>query len=145
LRLLSQHRFDVVKIDLSLVQGAGQDQGLSVLTSLVQMAGRLGATTIAEGVETPEQLRTIRRLGITAGQGYLLGRPGHDIRGGQVDLVAMEREALPEETGLSVAPLATGELDPRLAALAISQVAGETPPNLPIAVLNTSSVANEQR
>ena len=78
LRLLSQFSFDVVKIDLSLVQRAGEDNTHSVLRSIVEMADRLGATTIAEGVETSGQLRTARRLGITAGQGYLLGRPGPD-------------------------------------------------------------------
>jgi diguanylate cyclase (GGDEF)-like protein len=77
LRLLSQFRFDVVKIDLSLVQGSGsQDQTLSVITTLVGLARRWGALTIAEGVETAEQLRMIRELGIDAAQGYLLGRPG---------------------------------------------------------------------
>jgi diguanylate cyclase (GGDEF)-like protein len=77
LRLLSQIRFDVVKIDLSFVQGgAGKDQTLSVLTSLVDLARRWGALTIAEGVETAEQLRMIRQLEVDAGQGYLLGRPG---------------------------------------------------------------------
>ena len=42
LRLLSQFRFDVVKIDLSLVQRAGDDQTHSVLRSIVEMADRLG-------------------------------------------------------------------------------------------------------
>jgi diguanylate cyclase (GGDEF)-like protein len=94
LRLLSQFQFDVVKIDLSLVQGGSgaggtADQTLSVLGSLVQMADRLGAMTIAEGVETADQLRTIRDLGIVAGQGYLLGRPGptHDLT--WIDLEAL--------------------------------------------------------
>ena len=39
------------------------------------MARRSGATVVAEGVETPEQLVALRRLGITSAQGYLLGRP----------------------------------------------------------------------
>jgi diguanylate cyclase (GGDEF)-like protein len=86
LRLLSQLPFDVIKIDLSLVQGARQDQTLSVLTSLVEMSARWGAMTIAEGVETPAQLRTIRQLGISAAQGYLLGRPGLDLDLSWVDL-----------------------------------------------------------
>ncbi len=104
LRLLSQYRFDVVKVDLSLVQGSGQDQGLSILTSLVQMAGRLGAMTIAEGVETIGQLETIRRLGVTCGQGYLLGRPspGHDAS--WIDLIALERDA--RQPGLGLTPTA---------------------------------------
>jgi diguanylate cyclase (GGDEF)-like protein len=93
LRLLSQFRFDVVKIDLSLVQraGEGHDKTNSVLRSIVEMADRLGATTIAEGVETSAQLRTARRLGITAGQGYLLGRPGTDRDLQWVDIAALEQ------------------------------------------------------
>jgi diguanylate cyclase (GGDEF)-like protein len=93
LRLLSQFRFDIVKIDLSLVQraGEGHDKTHSVLRSIVEMADRLGATTIAEGVETSAQLRTARRLGITAGQGYLLGRPGSDRDLPWVDVAALEQ------------------------------------------------------
>jgi EAL domain-containing protein (putative c-di-GMP-specific phosphodiesterase class I) len=146
LRLLSQHRFDVVKIDLSLVQGAGQDQGLSVLTSLVQMASRLGAMTIAEGVETPEQLRTIRELGVTAGQGYLLGRPAQDIGGGRVDLVALEDPSGPVLVGIGAAAGRSSPADPRLAALAQLGQEGDgpfAPRNRSMAVLNTSSVSNE--
>jgi diguanylate cyclase (GGDEF)-like protein len=90
LRLLSQFRFDVVKIDLSLVQGgASQDQTLSVLTSLVQLARRFGALTIAEGVETAAQLQMIRQMDIDAGQGYLLGRPGEVLTVDRVDIEAM--------------------------------------------------------
>jgi diguanylate cyclase len=91
LRLLSQFRFDVVKIDLSLVQRAGDDKTHSVLRSIVEMADRLGATTIAEGVETSSQLRTARRLGIGAGQGYLLGRPGPERDLPWVDIAALEQ------------------------------------------------------
>ncbi|MBA3877350.1 MAG: hypothetical protein C0498_10495 [Anaerolinea sp.] len=94
LRLLSQFRFDVVKIDLSLVQGgAGQDQTLSVLTSLVHLARRWGALTIAEGVETAEQLNMIRQLEIDAGQGYLLGRPGAILDVDRIDLDALAGDA----------------------------------------------------
>src|SRR6185369_16827813 len=56
LRLLSQFRFDVVKIDLSLVQRGGDDQGSSVLRSIVEVAARMGASTTAEGIETSGQL-----------------------------------------------------------------------------------------
>ena len=90
LRLLSQFRFDVVKIDLSLVQGGtNQGQTLSVLTSLVDLARQWGAMTVAEGVETAAQLQMIRQLGIDAGQGYLLGRPGTVIDAEGVDLDAL--------------------------------------------------------
>lgn len=87
LRLLSQFRFDVVKIDLSLVQGgAGEVQTLSVLSTLVDLARRWGALTIAEGVETAEQLQMIRVLDIDAGQGYLLGRPSAEVADVDLDL-----------------------------------------------------------
>jgi EAL domain-containing protein (putative c-di-GMP-specific phosphodiesterase class I) len=91
LRLLSQFQFDVVKIDLSLVQRAGDDRTHSVLRSIVEVAQRMGATTIAEGVETSSQLRTARRLGITGGQGHLLGRPGPDRDLTWVDIAAQEQ------------------------------------------------------
>jgi len=90
LRLLSQFRFDVVKIDLSLVQRAGDDQGSSVLRSIVEVADRMGASTTAEGIETSAQLRTARRLEITNGQGYLLGRPGPERDLTWVDIAALE-------------------------------------------------------
>jgi len=87
LRLLSEIAFDIVKIDLSLVQkGLLQDSSLAVLRGLREMARRSGATVVAEGVETPEQLVALRRLGITAAQGYLLGRPGERATASPVDL-----------------------------------------------------------
>ena len=87
LRLLSEIAFDVVKIDLSLVQrGVLQESSLAVLRGLREMARRSGATVVAEGVETPEQLVALRRLGITAAQGYLLGRAGDRPSAAPVDL-----------------------------------------------------------
>ena len=76
LRLLSQLRFDIVKIDLSLVQGgAVRDTSLEIVKTLRDLADRWGALVVAEGIETPQQLDVVRSLGIGAGQGYLLGRP----------------------------------------------------------------------
>jgi len=76
LRLLSQIKFDIVKIDLSLVQGgAVHETSLEVLRTLRDLADRWGALVVAEGIETPGQLDVVRSLGIGAGQGYLLGRP----------------------------------------------------------------------
>jgi diguanylate cyclase (GGDEF)-like protein len=87
LRLLSEINFDVVKIDLSLVQrGVLQESSLAVLRGLREMARRSGASVVAEGVETPEQLVALRSLGIPAAQGYLLGRPGARPVAAPVDL-----------------------------------------------------------
>jgi diguanylate cyclase (GGDEF)-like protein len=91
LRLLSQFRFDIVKIDLSLVQeGAEKASSWAVLRSLRDLAGRWGAAVIAEGVETVSQLRTVRELGMTAGQGYLLGRPMPHPTLTSVDIAAID-------------------------------------------------------
>ncbi len=77
LRLLSELRFDILKVDLGLVQRSAAD-GLSsaVVRSVVDLAARTAALVIAEGVEDDRQLVQVAALGITAAQGYLLGRGG---------------------------------------------------------------------
>lgn len=94
IRLLSQIQFDVIKIDLSLVQAAaGREPVSSVLSSLVDLARRWRALVVAEGVETPEQLRMIKDLGIEAAQGYLLGRPGPLVPHVSLDLEELAGDA----------------------------------------------------
>jgi diguanylate cyclase (GGDEF)-like protein len=93
LRLLSQLRFDIVKIDLSLVQGgSGQTQSLEIIRTLRDLADRWGALVVAEGIETPAQLEVVRSLGIGAGQGYLLGRPAEQPPTTSIDLDALMHE-----------------------------------------------------
>jgi diguanylate cyclase (GGDEF)-like protein len=90
LRLLSEIHFDTVKIDLSLVQGGIlHDPSHAVLRALQALAVQWNASVVAEGVETPEQLGVIRRLGIAAAQGYLLGRPAKDRAAEPIDLEAL--------------------------------------------------------
>jgi diguanylate cyclase (GGDEF)-like protein len=145
LRLLSQFRFDAVKIDLSLVQGgASQDQTLFVLTSLVQLARRWGALTIAEGVETPEQLRMIRKLGIDAGQGYLLGRPGGVLTSEMIDLDRLAGEPVTAARP-RVSPRAT--MAPSASPVLVSAAAGSgwlpvpvTVPATPAPILTAASI-----
>jgi diguanylate cyclase (GGDEF)-like protein len=92
LRLLSQLRFDIVKIDLSLVQGgARRDQSLEVIRTLRDLADRWGALVVAEGIETPAQLEVVRSLGIGAGQGYLLCRPTERPPTDSIDLDDLAR------------------------------------------------------
>lgn len=105
LRLLSQFRFDIVKVDLSLVQeGANNDASRAVLRSLRDLAQRWGAFVIAEGIETPIQLKVVRELGLAAGQGFLIGRPGSIVDLPPVDLVGLEQGQLM----LQAAPVPTG-------------------------------------
>ncbi len=77
LRLLAEIRFDVLKVDLSLVQrSASEGQSSAVLGSVVELAARTGALVVAEGIEQAAQLAQLSALGIEAGQGYFIGRPG---------------------------------------------------------------------
>ena len=77
LRLLSEISFDVLKVDLGLVQRSESEApSNAVLGSVVELASRMGALVIAEGVEHASQLRQLGTLGIEAGQGFYLGRPG---------------------------------------------------------------------
>jgi diguanylate cyclase (GGDEF)-like protein len=77
LRLLSDLRFDVVKVDLGLVQRSSPGAPSSaVVESIVAFASRTGALVIGEGVEHEEQVAQLTGLGVTAAQGYLFSRPG---------------------------------------------------------------------
>ena len=77
LRLLSELRFDVVKVDLSLVQRSAPGAPSSaVVGSVVSFAAQTGALVVGEGVEHQEQVAQLARLGVRAGQGFFFGRPG---------------------------------------------------------------------
>jgi EAL domain-containing protein (putative c-di-GMP-specific phosphodiesterase class I) len=66
---------DFIKVDLSLVRGIDTDPPRQeLLRALHAVAGKLGGQIIAEGIETSEELETLRGLGIPYGQGYLFGR-----------------------------------------------------------------------
>jgi diguanylate cyclase (GGDEF)-like protein len=91
LRLLSEIHFDIVKIDLSLVQGGTMhDPSHGVLRALQELANQWKATIVAEGVETAAQLTVVRSLGISAAQGYLLGRPGSGMDVDPIELEELE-------------------------------------------------------
>ncbi|MCV0402872.1 MAG: EAL domain-containing protein [Chloroflexi bacterium] len=80
LRLLSAISFDLVKIDLSLVQGGVlRDSAVAVLRAIQGIAERSDAIVIAEGIETVEQLEVIRSVGIARGQGFLLALPAPNL------------------------------------------------------------------
>ena len=65
-----------VKIDQSFVQGLGVDQeDERIVSAVVDLAANLGLRSIAEGVETTEQLDRLRELGCDQAQGYLFARP----------------------------------------------------------------------
>ncbi|MDH6237348.1 EAL domain-containing response regulator [Cryobacterium sp. CG_9.6] len=67
---------DVIKLDISLIAGINRSHEQQALTrALLAFASEVGAQVIAEGIEEPEELKTLQDLGVPWGQGYLLGRP----------------------------------------------------------------------
>ena len=63
-------------MDRSLIARMGeQRRAMAILDGIVRLGLAMNVDVVAEGVETEEQLRTVRVLGCTAVQGYLLGRP----------------------------------------------------------------------
>jgi EAL domain-containing protein (putative c-di-GMP-specific phosphodiesterase class I) len=65
-----------LKVDMSLVRGVHNSVINREMLKAINSLGRgIGAKVIAEGIELPEELKSIRDIGIGYGQGYLLGRP----------------------------------------------------------------------
>ncbi|GIU97969.1 MAG: hypothetical protein KatS3mg013_1772 [Actinomycetota bacterium] len=66
----------VLKIDRSFVADVHRDrQASAIVTAFLELARGLGMTTLAEGIETPEELAFLREHGCELGQGYLFSKP----------------------------------------------------------------------
>jgi EAL domain-containing protein (putative c-di-GMP-specific phosphodiesterase class I) len=67
---------DVLKIDRTFVRGVDADpQNASMVSAMVALASNLGMSTLAEGIETQEELRVLIERGCQLGQGFLFSRP----------------------------------------------------------------------
>jgi len=75
LSLVAEIRPDVVKIDMDLVQRLPDPTSTAIVSAIVELSHSIGATVIAEGIETEEQADVSRALGADLGQGFLFGRP----------------------------------------------------------------------
>jgi diguanylate cyclase (GGDEF)-like protein/PAS domain S-box-containing protein len=76
LSYLSTLPIDSLKIDRSFVMGLHENpQNVEIVRAVLNLGMSLGRRVIAEGIETPRQLRALRELGVPVGQGYLLSRP----------------------------------------------------------------------
>jgi EAL domain-containing protein (putative c-di-GMP-specific phosphodiesterase class I)/AmiR/NasT family two-component response regulator len=73
---LTRIAFTEIKIDRSFVTSAATQQSARIiLESSLEMAKKLGISTVAEGVETPEQWELLRQLDCELAQGYLIAPP----------------------------------------------------------------------
>ncbi|MEO1641549.1 MAG: EAL domain-containing protein [Pseudomonadota bacterium] len=69
-------RPDRVKIDRSLIQSAIHDPvKREVVAAILEMTHALGMETLAEGVETADEVAIIQELGCTVFQGYAYAKP----------------------------------------------------------------------
>ena len=76
LRMWSELQPEYVKIDKHFVQGVDKDTvKREFIRSIIAIAQSLRCEVIAEGIETTRELESLLDLGITRGQGFLLGRP----------------------------------------------------------------------
>lgn len=76
LAYLRRFPVDVLKIDRSFVDGLGPDPDDSAIVSaIVNLAHTLELASVAEGVETSEQLAGLKALGCRSAQGFLFARP----------------------------------------------------------------------
>jgi diguanylate cyclase (GGDEF)-like protein len=75
LAYLRSFPIDIVKIDQSFVAALEEDeQAVALVRSIISIAEALGLDTVAEGVETSNQLETLRRLGCQVAQGHYFSR-----------------------------------------------------------------------
>ena len=76
LSYLHQFPFDTLKIDRSFVNSVGDNlEKLGIVRAIVTLARNLGMDTIAEGIETVNQLSKLKALKCEYGQGYYLSKP----------------------------------------------------------------------
>jgi EAL domain-containing protein (putative c-di-GMP-specific phosphodiesterase class I) len=78
-------RPDLIKLDISLVRGIDTDTARQALVAGMRyFAEQTDCLLLGEGIETAAELETLGRLGVSLGQGYLLGRPAPVPTGPQV-------------------------------------------------------------
>ncbi|MHB8282633.1 MAG: EAL domain-containing protein, partial [bacterium] len=67
---------DFIKIDISFISGMIENiKDTAIVNTVVVLASKLGMNTIAEGVETEEQLEILKSFGCDMVQGYLFSKP----------------------------------------------------------------------
>jgi diguanylate cyclase (GGDEF)-like protein/PAS domain S-box-containing protein len=93
LGLLSRLPLDMLKIDRSFISGLPLDlASVALTTSIIGLAAAFGLITVAEGVETTEQLDKLRELHCAQLQGYLYSRP---LPADQIELMLAAPASLP--------------------------------------------------
>jgi diguanylate cyclase (GGDEF)-like protein/excisionase family DNA binding protein len=93
---------EAIKVDRDFCAGVVEDEGdRHILRAIVSMASAMDVAVVAEGVESPQQARWLRHLGIALVQGYAFGRPAP-----AATVEALLRDGLPlDRLALAFEPL----------------------------------------
>ena len=87
----------LLKVDRSFIATVADDpRTRAIVAAIVDMAHALGLESVAEGIETAEQLAVVRELGCDLGQGYLFARP---LPAGELRELLRRDEPHPAVTG----------------------------------------------
>ena len=72
---IHRFEFDVLKVDRSFVEALELPTNQRIVEAVLDLAGEVGATVVAEGIEEDTQAEALAALGCEIGQGYLYSRP----------------------------------------------------------------------
>ena len=72
---LQRFPLDVVKLDRALTWSLDEGSGVAIVRAALELGRALGMHVVAEGIETEDQLATLRDLGCQLGQGFLFSEP----------------------------------------------------------------------
>ncbi|MEP1420447.1 MAG: EAL domain-containing protein [Erythrobacter sp.] len=93
---INSYPFSKIKVDRSFVSGAQAGQkSEAIIQAVAKMGNTLGMDIVAEGLETPEQVKAVRKAGCNLGQGYHFSRAVPDYLAAM--LLAQEREHEPKQ------------------------------------------------
>jgi diguanylate cyclase (GGDEF)-like protein/PAS domain S-box-containing protein len=88
---------DILKVDKSFVDSLSTKEGPGMVRSILRLGDTFSVATLAEGIETVEQLSQLRGLGCTYGQGYLFAKP---LRRSEVRMLLIDQSReLADEVG----------------------------------------------
>lgn len=106
LRLWAELKPDFVKIDKYFIHGVSSDSlKLEFVRAMASLAQTLGTVLVAEGIEDGQDLHVLRDLGISHGQGYLLGRPAQEL----LATIALGARQVLQDKQIAVMPQATSQ------------------------------------
>ncbi len=75
IQMLTELESDLIKIDRFLVEEVDESDKKQRMIKMIRELVDEKVLIVAEGIESPQELETLQKLGIHLGQGYLLGRP----------------------------------------------------------------------